>query len=224
VTAAFDEILEPLGVTWAGMLEHPHGLTATPPPRYEKHTERDAQGRVRGFDTPSSKVELFVDSWAGHGYSGIPTFEEPAESPRSQPELAREYPLVLTNAKKAQFLHSQHRGIPALRRTEPYPTAEMNPETARKYGIEHGAWVWLESPRGRVRLKADVTPSIVEGVVCAYHGWWEGCEELGLPALDPYSEDGANVNLLVHNDVRDPISGSVPHRSSLCRVRPAEDS
>jgi hypothetical protein len=65
-----------------------------------------------------------------------------------------------------------------------------------------------------------VTASIVPGVVCANHGWWEGCEALGLPPLDPFDERGANLNLLVHNDLRDPISGGIPHRSSLCRVAP----
>jgi len=50
-----------------------------------------------------------------------------------------------------------------------------------------------------------------------------GCEDLGLDALDPFSEAGANVILLVDNDVRDPISGAVPHRSSLCRLRPVDE-
>ena len=57
-------------------------------------------------------------------------------------------------------------------------------------------------------------------MVCAYHGWWEGCDELGLPATDPFDERGSNLNLLVHADLRDPISGALPHRSSLCRLRP----
>ena len=71
-----------------------------------------------------------------------------------------------------------------------------------------------------MRVKAQVTAAILPGVVCTSHGWWQGCEELGLPALDPYSADGANANLLVHNERRDPVSGGTPHRSTLCRVRP----
>ena len=35
---------------------------------------------------------------------------------------------------------------------------------------------------------------------------------------------GANINLLVHNDVVDPISGAVPHRSVMCRVWPLASS
>ena len=51
------------------------------------------------------------------------------------------------------------------------------------------------------------------------YGWWQGCQELGLPGYDPFGPDGANVNLLIPNEAIDPISGSVPHRSQRCRVR-----
>ncbi|HEX9270087.1 MAG TPA: molybdopterin-dependent oxidoreductase [Candidatus Limnocylindria bacterium] len=223
VAAAYDEVLEPLGLSWEAMRDHPHGVSGVAPAGYEKHAETDENGVARGFDTPSRKVELFLDSWAAHGQDPLPVFREPAESPRSTPELARDYPLVLTNAKKPQYLHSQHRGIAALRRTDPFPTAEMHPDTAERYGIADGAWVVIETPRGRARAKAEVTGTILPGVVCAYHGWWEGCEELGLDATDPYDERGTNINLLVHNDLRDPISGAVPHRSALCRVRPIDE-
>jgi anaerobic selenocysteine-containing dehydrogenase len=130
----------------------------------------------------------------------------------------------MTNAKWAWYLHGQHRGVASLRRRGPDPTVEIHPETAARYGIDDGSWVSIETPRARVRAKAHVTANIVPGVVCANHGWWEGCEELGLAPLDPLSEQGANVNLLVHNDVRDPVSGSVPHRSSLCRIRPLSEA
>jgi hypothetical protein len=58
-------------------------------------------------------------------------------------------------------------------------------------------------------------------VVCGQHGWWQGCAEIGAPALDPFGPDGANYNLLISNDTIDPISGSVPHRAYLCEVRRA---
>jgi anaerobic selenocysteine-containing dehydrogenase len=126
----------------------------------------------------------------------------------------------MTNAKLPQYLHSQHRGVAAIRRTHADPTIEIHPTTAAEHGIANDAWVFVETPRGRVRARADVTDAIAPGTVCAYHGWWEACEPLDRPALDPYSEAGANVNLLVHNDVRDPVSGAIPHRSTLCRIVP----
>ena len=77
----------------------------------------------------------------------------------------------------------------------------------------------METPSGGVRALAHLTEAIVPDTVCMSHGWWQGCEALGLPALDPFSSAGSNVNLLVHNDRRDPVSGGTPHRSTLCRPR-----
>ena len=54
------------------------------------------------------------------------------------------------------------------------------------------------------------------------HGWWQECKELELPRYDAYNDHAANPNLLIGSDLADPISGSLPHRSFLCRVRPAE--
>jgi anaerobic selenocysteine-containing dehydrogenase len=165
-------------------------------------------------------IELFVDRFAAHGEPPLPAYEEPAESLRRTPRMAASYPLILTNAKRPQYLHSQHRGVAAIRQTAPAPTVEIHPETAAEYGIVGGTWVMVETLRGRVRALAEVTPSILPGVVCGNGGWWESCEELGLEALDPFSEAGANLNLLVNADARDPISGALPHRSSLCRLTP----
>jgi anaerobic selenocysteine-containing dehydrogenase len=217
VAAAYDEILSPAGLTWEGLRSAPHGVRVTPPPSYEKHL-------AAGFATPSRKVELWSERFATEGVPALPRYEEPAESPVRTPELARGYPLVMTNAKLPQYLHSQHRGVAAIRRTHPDPSIEIHPETAARYGITDHAWVMIETPRGQARARADVTDAIAPGIVCGFHGWWESCVPLDRPALDPYTARGANVNLLVHNDVRDPISGAIPHRSTLCRIRPLEEA
>jgi anaerobic selenocysteine-containing dehydrogenase len=219
---AYDAALAPIGLTFAEVREQPDGIAVVPPHSYAKYGDVDAAGRVAGFGTPSGKVELFSEAFAAHGFAPLPAYQEPAESPTSAPAISADYPLVLTNAKRAQYLHSQHRAVAAIRKTAAAPTAELHPETAAAYGITHGAWVWIETPRGRVRAKADVTPAIMPGVVCGNHGWWAACAELGLEPLDPFSDRGANLNLLVHADSHDPVSGATAHRSSLCRLVPVE--
>ena len=107
-------------------------------------------------------MEIFLDSWAAHGADPLPVYREPAESPRATPELAAIYPLVLTNAKKAHYLHSQHRGVAALRKLEPNPTAGIHPATAAQYGIADGQWVEIATPRGKARAKAELTTAAAE--------------------------------------------------------------
>ncbi|HZD39470.1 MAG TPA: molybdopterin dinucleotide binding domain-containing protein, partial [Terriglobales bacterium] len=75
---------------------------------------------------------------------------------------------------------------------------------------------------GKIRVQARVTANIVPGVVCCQHGWWQECKEMNLPGYDPYTSRGANPATLIGTDLADPVSGSLPHRSYLCRVRRLE--
>ena len=220
IDAAYRHVLEPSGVTLDALRALPHGTSVPRAPlQHRRFAEVDpATGAPRGFATPTKKVELFALRFAEHGLPPLPDYVEPALSPVSQPELARDFPLVLTNAKRAQYVHSQHRGLPSLRKTAPNPTAELHPETAARFGVKTAEWLLVETPEGRIRAQAHVTDAVMPGVVCCSHGWWEACPELGLPGFDPFSDAGANQNLLVRNDQHDPVSGGTPHRSTLCRL------
>jgi len=101
----------------------------------------------------------------------------------------------------------------------PEPFLEIHPITATAAGVAEGEWVVVETATGRVKLKAKFRDSLHPQVVATPHGWWQDCQELGLPGYDPFGPEGANANLLVPNEAIDPISGSVPHRSQKCRVR-----
>ncbi len=221
IDAAYAYELAPSGVTLEQLKNTPGGITVEIPTRYEKHAEKKDGGAPRGFATPTGKVELYSHRFAANGYPPLPDYVEPAMSPLSRPEIAKDFPLILTNAKFTTFIHSQHRALPSLRKVSPDPTADLHPETAAAYGVKNKSWMIVESPKGAVRVKANVTERILPGVVCCQHGWWQECRELGKPGYDPFSDDGANPGMLVGAELSDPVSGSLPHRSYLCRVRPA---
>jgi anaerobic selenocysteine-containing dehydrogenase len=222
IEAGYAHELAPSGVTFDQLKASPGGITLDIPPRYRKYREADETGSARGFATPSRKVELYSQLFAAHGYPPLPDYEEPLMSPVSRPELAKEFPLILTNAKFTTFIHSQQRALPALRKSSPEPIAELHPETAAAYGVKNKEWIVVESPKGAIRVRARVTERILPGVVCCQHGWWQECRALNRPGYDPYSDDGANPSVLIGTELRDPISGSLPHRSYLCRVRPVD--
>jgi anaerobic selenocysteine-containing dehydrogenase len=81
-----------------------------------------------------------------HDYAPLPDYLEPAVGPAAQPGLAEHYPLILTSAKLPQFCHSQHRGVPRLRRLVPDPEVELHPTTAAARGIQLGDWVVIATP------------------------------------------------------------------------------
>lgn len=85
------------------------------------------------------------------------------------------------------------RNVPYLRELQPYPVIHIHPNAASARGINNDDWVTVESPHGRIKVKAEIYPGIRPDTVMILHGWWQGCGELGYKDL-PLSDDGANVN------------------------------
>ncbi len=224
IEAGYAHELAPTGLTLEQLKNSPGGISLGAKAVFEKHARSDDKGISRGFATPSKKVELYCSTFAAHGYPALPEYVEPALSPLSRPDIAADFPLVLTNAKFTTYVHSQQRALPSLRKASPEPTADIHPDSAALYGIENKQWMIVESPRGAIKVKAHVTKNILPGVVCCQHGWWQACKELELPGYNPYDGDGANPATLIGVDLTDPVSGSLPHRSYLCRVRPANSA
>ena len=171
-----------------------------------------------GFPTPTGKLELYSTVLEEMGYDPLPYFTEPGESPYSTPELAEEYPLVLTSGYRQPFYFlSQYRNIPWLRSFGVYPVVQINPETGRKLGIEDGDWVWIESPRGRIRQVARLFPGIDPRVVMATANCFYPEEPAPLHGLLISSP-----NMLTSNEHFDPMFGSPDLTCLLCKVYKVE--
>jgi len=220
IQAGYAYELEPSGITLEELKNTPGGISRPVATTFEKHARNNKDGKPRGFATPSKRVELYCHKFAAAGYPALPAYIEPALSPVSRPDIAADFPLVLTNAKNTTFVHSQQRALPSLRKALPEPCADLHPETAMRYGIKNKEWMIVETPKGAIKVKARVSKNIVPDAICVQHGWWQGCKELELPGYNAYDETGANAAMLIGTDHADPISGSLPHRSYLCRVRP----
>jgi anaerobic selenocysteine-containing dehydrogenase len=221
IDAAYEYELAPTGMSLQKLQASPGGVTMPVQARFQKYSAADKSGAPRGFNTPDKKVAIYSHAFAAHGFAPLPEYVEPMISPVSRPDLAENYPLILTNAKFTTYIHSQLRGLPSLRKVSPHPSADIHPETASRYGIESKAWMLIESPRGKIIAKARVTDAIAPGVICCQHGWWQECKALDLPGYDSYGLGSANPSLLIGSEIADPISGSLPHRSFLCRVSAA---
>jgi anaerobic selenocysteine-containing dehydrogenase len=219
IDAAYRHQLAPTGITLEELRAAPGGVRVPLHTRYAKHAEPDANGAPRGFATPSRKVELYSQTFFDHGYAPLPEFEEPQIGPVARPDLAQHFPLILTSAKPALFCQTQHRALPSLRRRALYPEVELHPVAAQARGVANGDWVAIETPEGRVRARARLNDSLDPRVVVGEHGWWQPCDELGMPGYDPFGPQGANFNLLIGPAALDRVSGTASHRSYLCEIR-----
>lgn len=188
------------------------------PPEYGRH-------KIAGkFPTDTGKVNLFSTLHQKSGYPPLPVYTEPAESPVSRPDLAKEYPLVLSTGKRQPgFFHSEFRQVPWTREMTRTPDVFINPQTAAEYGVTEGDWVWVEAPptggrapynkiMGKVSFRLMTMPGVV---VYSQHAWWR--------PEKPAEEDchGAfewNAEALIEVDNVCPETGTMACRSLLCKV------
>lgn len=183
-----------------------------PPMQYYKYGEN-------GFCTPSRKVELRSSILEKLGYPPLPTYEPCAEDEIADPEIAKDYPLVLTTGGGFMpFHHSEQFNIPEVRYLKHDPYFTINPDTAEELGIEMDDWCWIETRRGRIKQRANVEPSVGPKVIYAQRGWWY--PERSYKGEEPFGCLESNVNVLssVDNEDCDPIGGSWANRGLLCKV------
>jgi anaerobic selenocysteine-containing dehydrogenase len=188
--------LEPTGLTFEQLTEqHPAGVF---------YADKKYQMCQKGeFRTPSRKIELYSRTLADYGYDPLPVHVEPSRSPFSTPELARQYPLILTTgARLLAYTHTQFRNVTGLRRSAPEPVAEVHPDTAAVYGVADGDMMVVETEKGRLEIRARTIADLAPGVVSIPHGW-----------------AGANASMLTELEPRDPVTGYTEMKALLCRIR-----
>ena len=215
--AARSHVLAPSGIELSALEASPGGVNLELKSRYRKFAD-EKDGRPVGFATPSKRVELFSETFLANGYEPLPVYEEPAMGPFSRPEIAKEYPLVLTDTKTPHFIHSQYRHVARLRRHEREPRIEIHPSAAESRNIAEGDLVEVRTPHAGTRMRARFNKSIDPRVVRATAGWWQACSGLSEPGYDACSDEGANYNRMIANDAADPVGGCTPNKSYLCEI------
>jgi anaerobic selenocysteine-containing dehydrogenase len=206
----YSDMLEPMGMTHNEAVHKV--IYAAKPKEYKKYEKG-------GFATPTGKIELYSTVFEKLGYDPLPKYREPAETPVSHPDQAKDYPFrLLTGARTREYYHSEWRQIDSIRKIRPYPQVQIHPDTAETLGIENGDWVWIETQRGRIRQKAMLFDGIDPDVVHAEHGWWYP----ELPQKKPWLHGvwESNVNVLTNDDpeICNEITGGWPLKTALCKI------
>ena len=212
----YDLMLRPSGRT--------HGEIAESTPNYLLADQDYYHHKVNryGFGTPSGKCELAPTTLAFAGEDPVPDYIEPSWSKYRTPDLAKEYPLVLTSgARKRPYWHTSYRELKTLRWQHQYPLLTINPEDARSLGIVDGEMVYIETPLGRVRQKARIDNGMKLGTVHA-EAYWYFPE---MPEEEPYLFGvwDTNINSILPDDYEcSDIAGNLPFRGMLCKVYPCD--
>ncbi len=138
-------------------------------------------------------------------------------------DYSKEYPLIMTNGRLVEYEGggAESRSNPWLAELQQEMFVEINPRTGNNLGLRDGAMVWVESPAGKVKVKAMYTERVGPDVVfMPFHfgGWFEG-EVLRskYPAgADPYVlGEAANTTGTYGYDA---VTQMQETKASLCKI------
>lgn len=178
-----------------------------------------------GFNTISGRLKLYSNAQEFMGMDPLPHYHEPSMTLFSQPELAKECPIILTTGThRWNTFHSENRQGEWLRAIRPEPAVQINPQLAVELGVREGQWVWVEGPvgttgrTGRAKRVVEITAGIDPRVASSDYGWWH-------PEADPenlYDVNELNINNLISWSTGE-TGVAANYKCILCKIYPVKE-
>lgn len=158
------------------------------------------------INTPSRKVELYSEDFAGRGLDPMPTYHKFDEPGPNQFRF-----LV---GRHAIHTHSMTSAFPELNWHMPENTVWINTAKAREMGISSGDEVLMRNRTGgEARIKAQVTEGIRPDCVYFAHGY--GSLSQGKPLV--YGRGATQAQILESH--YEPISGNALFHETIVEIR-----
>ena len=144
--------------------------------------------------TPSGKIELAPAALV-------------ADLRRARAELDRPLPpLQVIGRRDVRSNNSWMHNLPLLAKGPFRGTALVHPLDAARCGVADGATARLSSAHGSVQVQVEFSDTLMPGVLSLPHGW--GHDLPGTQMRVAAERPGANLNLLLDRNARDPLSGT----------------
>jgi anaerobic selenocysteine-containing dehydrogenase len=126
---------------------------------------------------------------------------------RASASLARPVPeLVVIGRRQLHSNNSWMHNLPVLAKGANRCTALVSPTDAERLGLRHGGQARIAHNGQSVELQVEVTDEMMPGVVSLPHGW--GHDLPGARLSVAAARPGANLNALMDENLRDPLSGN----------------
>ena len=176
---------KPGGLSLAALKAAPHGVDLGA-----------LKSRLPGIlRTPSGRIELWPAPVAAELAPVDAALREPPPD------------LVVVGRRDVRSNNSWMHNLPTLAKGPERCTALLHPADAARHGVQAGDRVRLQGTAGRaIELPATLSDEMMPGVVSVPHGWGhdQAGARLGVAAQRP----GANLNDLLDDRLRDPLSGT----------------
>lgn len=215
--AALDQVLAPVNLDVATLRARPEGIFLPVRQTPRSYAEHGDNGHPRGFDTPSRRIEFYSSLLNSEGYPPVAAASLP-------PPRDPDFPVWATTAKSGYYTHSSLRNITSLRRRAPYPTVEISPGLAKRHQLIENDWAVVTTQKGSARLKVRIDPEMPNHVAIVAFGWSHGGDPVYGSSQPVTGEGSSNINAILSDSVRDPVSGAPPLRGFACAIRRDDDA
>ena len=144
--------------------------------------------------TPSGKIELAPAMLIGDLKRPAADLERPAHE------------LVIVGRRQLHGNNSWMHNLPVLAKGAARCIVLVNPKDASRLGIEDGGRARIAHDGRSIEAEVEITDEMMPGVVSLPHGW--GHNQPGAHLEVAAANPGANLNALMDENRRDPLSGN----------------
>ena len=144
--------------------------------------------------TPSGKIELAPQMLRDDLARAAAQLDAPAAD------------MVIIGRRQLRSNNSWMHNLPALAKGAFRCTALVNPVDAARLGLTDGALAAISNGARRIEAQVEVSDEMMPGVVSLPHGW--GHDQPGVRMNVAAERPGANLNALLDEHLRDPLSGN----------------
>ncbi len=156
--------------------------------------------------TPSGKIELAPAMLI-------------ADLKRSAADLGRPMPeLVIVGRRQLHGNNSWMHNLPVLAKGAARCIALVNPTDAARLGLEDGGRARIAHDGRSIEAEVEITDEMMPGVISLPHGW--GHDQSGAQLEVAAANPGANMNALMDENRRDPLSGNAVLSGVEVEMRP----
>ncbi|MEO7496673.1 MAG: molybdopterin-dependent oxidoreductase [Massilia sp.] len=127
--------------------------------------------------------------------------------------------LVIVGRRQLRSNNSWMHNLPALAKGAYRCTALVHPDDAARLGLCDGAMAFISNGPRRIEAQVELSEQMMPGVVSLPHGWGHDVADtrLGVAAQRP----GVNLNTLLDEGMRDPLSGNAVLSGVAVEMGPA---
>ncbi len=134
--------------------------------------------------------------------------------------------LLLIGRRDTRSNNSWMHNLPVLAKGKARCTLMVHPDDAARVGLQDGQLARLSNARGSLIAPVELNTDLRIGVVSLPHGW--GHDLPGAQLQVAAQQPGVNINLLLDEEWRDPVSGTsvlsgIPVRLSAATADPAAE-